>query len=334
MRHRAALPKAQAVLCVYAALAACGGEPAPDKAAIGETEASLQQLWTYDGPLQLAVGRRVAVNAPLLRVGNLQPHAQAPAMFNFVAKAGKTYTVRTHLGSLADTVLTLLGSDAKSELAFNDDAAGTLASAITWTAASDGIHHFAVRSYAPHQSGRFAVQVFRHGSLLAGAEDDCFAGVGVACPVQGKVASPGDAGWHAFVASPSGKRHIVTALGSLADSTVTVYDSDASTPLAFNDDLRQALPAKADPELFGGGYMLSPRASALTFSVNPSASPKKVYFIKVAGYSPNDSGDYALWVQDPNALPTDLIGCLFGPVACAASIAFSIVTFWTASSAY
>ena len=72
--------------------------------------------------------------------------------------AGQKYTFQTVLGSLYDSVLTLLGTNGQTVIAQNDDMApGNRASRITWQATGSGTYYLAVSSYPGSPLGSFTL---------------------------------------------------------------------------------------------------------------------------------------------------------------------------------
>ena len=72
--------------------------------------------------------------------------------------AGQKYTFQTVLGSLYDSVLTLLGTNGQTVIAQNDDMApGNRASCITWQATQSGTYYLAVSSYPGSPAGSFTL---------------------------------------------------------------------------------------------------------------------------------------------------------------------------------
>ena len=60
----------------------------------------------------------------------------------------RSYTLKTYLGSLSDTTLTLYGTDGTTFLLYNDDDGATLASSITWTAPAAGTYYLQVAGFS------------------------------------------------------------------------------------------------------------------------------------------------------------------------------------------
>ena len=72
--------------------------------------------------------------------------------------AGQKYTFQTVLGSLYDSVLTLLGANGQTVIAQNDDMApGNRASRIAWQATASGTYYLAVSSYPGSPTGTFSL---------------------------------------------------------------------------------------------------------------------------------------------------------------------------------
>ena len=78
--------------------------------------------------------------------------------FKVQVVAGEKYKFQTALGSLYDSVLTLLGTNGQTVIAQNDDMApGNRASCITWQATSSGTYYLAVSSYPGSPVGSFSL---------------------------------------------------------------------------------------------------------------------------------------------------------------------------------
>ena len=76
----------------------------------------------------------------------------------FQAVAGRGYSFRTQLGTLADSVLTLYNQDGVKVLASNDDYSGLgLASRIDWTATASGTFYLEVKGFATSQTGTYTL---------------------------------------------------------------------------------------------------------------------------------------------------------------------------------
>lgn len=100
----------------------------------------------------------VVGSATLMGLGQSQDHNfDAPGdqdWIRFVAGAGEEYLIRTAgLGVRSDTYLYLYDTDGTTLLAANDDYAGSLASQIEWTAASNGSYYVLVKHWNPNVGG-------------------------------------------------------------------------------------------------------------------------------------------------------------------------------------
>lgn len=92
------------------------------------------------------------------------PGAGNPPSFSLSLSAGHTYVIETsELAGSTDTVLALQREDG-TVVAENDDAGGTLASRIRWTADRDGRYTLVVRPYAPETGGTFAIRATELGA--------------------------------------------------------------------------------------------------------------------------------------------------------------------------
>ncbi len=173
--------------------------------------------------------------------------------FVFWAEYGTTYEIDVALGSLFDSTATLY-DDGAYELAFNDDYTDNgdhAASRIHWQADYTGHHFVAVEGFAD-STGTYTVAIvptgggfddggFDDGGFDDGGFDDhgdvldwaTWVGVGEAVP--GTIDHGGDIDFFVFWAEYGTTYEIDVALGSLPDSTATLYD-DGAYELAFNDD--------------------------------------------------------------------------------------------------
>ncbi len=172
-------------------------------------------------------------------------------VFTFEAVAGESYRIEVELGSLEDSVLTLYDADG-SELAFNDDAAGTLASLIIWTAPESGNYYVEVASFDFFTTGSYTLSV-----ELAEPDDhadsaDGATPVPVDGSVQGAIDYFGDVDFFVFDAAAGESYRIEVALGSLEDSVASLYDADG-WELAFNDDDGDSLASLIDWTAPGSG---------------------------------------------------------------------------------
>jgi subtilisin family serine protease len=79
--------------------------------------------------------------------------------YQFQAVAGTSYTLRTELVTLRDSVLMLYGRDGKTLLASNDDGDAGLASRIDWVAPQSGTNFFKVVGFDRSLTGDFRVSL-------------------------------------------------------------------------------------------------------------------------------------------------------------------------------
>jgi subtilisin family serine protease len=80
--------------------------------------------------------------------------------FKFPAAAGTQYVFQTVLGTLHDSMLSLLAPDGQTVLALNDDIApGNPASRIAWQAPAAGTYYLAVTAYPNSGGGTYSLQL-------------------------------------------------------------------------------------------------------------------------------------------------------------------------------
>ena len=80
--------------------------------------------------------------------------------YKFQVVAGTKYVFQTNLGTLYDSVLTLLGHDGQTVLAQNDDVgSGNYASRIAWQAPDSGTYYLAVATYPASGIGTYVLQL-------------------------------------------------------------------------------------------------------------------------------------------------------------------------------
>jgi subtilisin family serine protease len=125
--------------------------------------------WSSATAAQLTVTSAVShgtnpATAQLVAVGNTANGSiNAPNdqdFFKFQALAGQQYTFQTTLGTLHDSVLSLLASDGQTVLAQNDDISpGNLASRINWRASAAGTYYLDVTTYPGAGTGSFTLQL-------------------------------------------------------------------------------------------------------------------------------------------------------------------------------
>jgi|GEM_PF-748716 len=182
--------------------------------------------------------------------GAAQRHQFCPAgdedWVRFTATASLNYTLATaNLGGASDTVLCLFGNDG-APIACDDDGGGGRASRLTWLAPADGVYYAQARHYDPTASGPdtgYDLTVARQACAEDAYEQDDqptdarpITTDGVKQPHN--TCPAGDEDWVKFdVTGAAGQYIIETAdLGPSADTVLFLYDTDATTELASNDD--------------------------------------------------------------------------------------------------
>ena len=173
--------------------------------------------------------------------------------FRFQAEQGQSYQIDVALGTLDDSIVSLLDSDG-SFLDTNDDYGDTLASRLYWNAPSSGERYVAVEGYG---TGTYTLTVSLsdviddHGNW----EGDATA-IRVGAGVRGAMDYDGDIDFFRFQAERGQSYQIDVALGTLDDSIVELYDADGSL-LDINDDgerLFWEAPSSGERYVFVGGY--------------------------------------------------------------------------------
>jgi subtilisin family serine protease len=159
--------------------------------------------------------------------------------FSFYAAAGASVTLETTLITLPDSTLRLYDSDGttQTQLAYDDNGGFGMASRIQWAFAATGQYFVQVAGFGIFYNlnrGSYNLAftyVDDHGG-------DSFSATGTAVGTDnpGTLQVSGDTDWFSFPANNGISYDLSTALGSLPDSTLTLYDTDGFTELAFNDD--------------------------------------------------------------------------------------------------
>ena len=154
--------------------------------------------------------------------------------FRFTAEEGQFYQVDVALGSLPDSVLTLLGPD-RWELAYNDDHGDSLASRVVWEAPESGDYYLVVEA-AGFDAGSYTLTV-SHSTIVDdhGNDIDDATVAAVGADVEGALDYDGDIDYFRFQAERGQSYQIDVALGTLDDSIVDLYDVGWSF-LDSNDD--------------------------------------------------------------------------------------------------
>ena len=156
--------------------------------------------------------------------------------FRFTAEESQFYQIDVALGSLPNSVLTLLGPD-RWELAYNDDHGDSLASRVVWEAPESGDYYLVVEASGfDADVGAYTLTV-SHSTIVDdhGNDIDDATVAAVGADVRGAVDYDGDIDYFRFQAEQGESYQIDVALGTLDDSIVYVYDADGSF-LDTNDD--------------------------------------------------------------------------------------------------
>ena len=162
--------------------------------------------------------------------------------FRFTAEEGQFYQADVALGTLPDSVLTLLGPD-RWELAYNDDHGDSLASRVVWEAPESGDYYLVVEA-AGFDAGSYTLTV-SHSTIVDdhGNDIDDATVAAVGADVEGAVDYDGDIDYFRFQAERGQSYQIDVALGTLDDSIVSLLDSDGSF-VDTNDDYGDTLASR------------------------------------------------------------------------------------------
>ncbi len=191
--------------------------------------------------------------------------------FSFSAVSGVTYTFRTVLGGLSDSVLYLYSTDGTTLLASDDDGGGGRASLIDWFAPSTGVYFIAVDNFST-QVGSYSLNLSTDdfGDSAATA-----ALVAVPSTTSGNLEAVGDNDFFKFNAVAGGRYIVSTILGTITDTTLALYGTDGTTQLAFNND---------NP------------AGGLASLIDWTAPAAGTYFLDVRDNGDNDTGTYSIQI--------------------------------------
>ncbi|MBI4296986.1 MAG: PPC domain-containing protein, partial [Chloroflexi bacterium] len=220
----------------------------------------------------LAIGQ--ATNGSIQAVGDVD-------YFSFQGQSGVTYIIDTTLNGLADSYIILYGTDGVSSIAHDDDSGPGLASRLVFEPQASGGYFVEVRPFNSSQLGGYAITV----AALTGDDGNAAATATSLALGQDRIAEikpAGDVDFFSFSAQAGKAYGIQTALISLADSLLFLYDLNGVTLLASDDD---------------GGPRL---ASSLAFTA-PQAG---TYFVEVRTFAAEQTGVYSLRVveyQDDHA---------------------------------
>ncbi len=217
-------------------------------------------------------GTATRILADSVTPGNLETAGDKDWFF-FEASPGANVTLTTSLGSLADTVLRLYDSDGVTELAFNDDYAGSgLASRIDYTLAAQGAYYVSVEDYGNNDLGTYSLTL----THLDDHGDDTSSGslIGAHSLTAGNLEVGGDVDSFYFYALGGTQITATTTLGTLGDSVLRMYDAFGNQ-IAFDDD---------------GGPGL---ASQIAYTI-PNDS---YYYVTVEDYGVPNPGSYSLSLE-------------------------------------
>ena len=189
-------------------------------------------------------GTATVVAIPSVTAGQLEVASDRDT-FTFMASAGQEYRITTQLGTLQDSVVTVLGTDGTTVVAENDDFfVGNSASFVYWIAPADGEYYIQVASPEGAYSGSFdlTVSVDDHGDYSTPAS-----AVAVDSRTAGSLEVAGDRDWFKFPAVEGLTYRIQTILDTLPDSILRLYGPDGTSFLSGNDDLhQQGIPSLLD----------------------------------------------------------------------------------------
>ena len=154
--------------------------------------------------------------------------------FRFTAEEGQLYQIDVALGSLPDSVLTLLGPDGWY-LRYNDDHGDSSASRIVWRAPASGDYYLAVGN-AGFDAGSYTLTV-SHSTIVDDHSNDIDDATvaAVAVDVEGVIDYQGDSDYFRFTAEEGQLYQIDVALGSLPDSELRLRGPDGWS-LRYNND--------------------------------------------------------------------------------------------------
>lgn len=191
-------------------------------------------------------------------------------------------------GQAVDPMLSIYDAQG-NQLAFNDDANGTLNSALRYTPSQSGVVYVEARAFSSEATGAYRLGVSSEAVPADDVGNDASTRARAAAgrTTSGNIEYEGDVDWFRFSAR-TGNRYQITLAGAgeggLGDPTLRIIDRDGND-LAMNDD--------ADGSL----------NSALEFI--PAANGD--VFIEARGYGDAYTGAYALNIA-AERLPRDNIG--------------------------
>jgi hypothetical protein len=191
-------------------------------------------------------------------------------------------------GQALDPMLSVYDAQG-NQLAFNDDANGSLNSALRYVPAQSGTVFVEARAFNSEATGRYRLGVSSEALPADDVGNDASTGgrVAVGRTVTGNIEYEGDFDWYRFSAR-TGNRYVVSLSGAgeggLGDPVLRVIDSEGNE-LAANDDSEGSLNSRLE---------FVPRANGNVF-------------IEARGYGEGYSGRYELNVT-AERLPHDSVG--------------------------
>lgn len=191
-------------------------------------------------------------------------------------------------GQAVDPMLSVYDAEG-NQLAFNDDANGTLNSALLYTPQANGTVFVEARAFSSDATGAYRLGVSSEEIPAddAGGNASTRARASVGRTTTGNIEYSGDIDWYRFSARTGNRYHITLAgagEGGLGDPTLRVLDSEGNE-LAMNDDAEGTLNSALD---------FIPRTNGTVF-------------IEARGYGDAYTGPYALNIT-AERLPRDTVG--------------------------
>ncbi len=212
--------------------------------------------------------------------------------FRFHVSSGQTYIFESSLVTLPDTKLTLLNSDGVSLLGFDDDSGEGLASRLQWTATFSGPVFVVINAFNDTQVGRYSLSVTQNSTGGDDHGNSASQSTVLTGAANGDIETAGDVDWFQFTAQEGFQYTIETALGTLPDSTLTLYDSNGVSALRFDDD---------------GG---EGRASKLEWTAIRSGT----FYVELRGFSNSHTGTYSVQFDEQFILQTPQLASPLGTI--------------------